>query len=140
MAKVPKLTPEENVDWSAVRSGTTIEVSNYEDFRSSYLARYMGYNKKSQRTPHIAYAIGECKYRVWMYARIPKAAKEGRVKVKDIEVVKRLIDKSRAIMINIGKERDELREVYSEMESFIDSTDEGLREMENALDTLSQYV
>lgn len=51
-------------------------------------------------------------------------------------IVKR-IDRHKAI---IAKSRDELRSIYEDLESVLDSADVGLELLDDAVTTLSQYV
>jgi predicted nucleic acid-binding Zn-ribbon protein len=63
---------------------------------------------------------------------------------KEIRKVLAKIEKSKTI---IAKERDKIREIYGELESCLESFDEGIegleqgkQEIESSLDTLSQFV
>lgn len=40
----------------------------------------------------------------------------------------------------IAKHRDELRDLYAELEDIVESTDRGLLDLEDAIDSLSQYL
>jgi septation ring formation regulator EzrA len=63
---------------------------------------------------------------------------------KELKAVLAKIEKSKEV---ISKERDKLREIYSELEMCLESFDEGIEGLENgkgeietALDVLSQFV
>ncbi len=63
---------------------------------------------------------------------------------KELKKVLASIEKSKLV---IAKERDKLREIFSELEMLLESFDEandglenGKREIENSIDVLSQYV
>jgi uncharacterized coiled-coil protein SlyX len=42
--------------------------------------------------------------------------------------------------VAIAKHRDELRDILEELEAVVESSDNGIRELECAIDTLSQQV
>lgn len=63
---------------------------------------------------------------------------------KELKAVLAKIEKSKEV---ISKERDKLRDIYSELEMCLESFDEGIEGLENgkneietALDVLSQFV
>jgi len=63
---------------------------------------------------------------------------------KELKKVLEQIEKSKNV---IAKERDKLREILGELESTLESFDEGVegleagkREIDNAIDTMSQFV
>lgn len=64
--------------------------------------------------------------------------------LKELKEALATIEKSKLV---IAKERDKLRDIYSELEMIVESFDEGIdglengkREIEASIDTLSQYV
>lgn len=56
---------------------------------------------------------------------------------KDLKASMALIEKLKG---GIAERRDALREMHEEIESVLTSVDEGLDELDRALDTLSQFV
>lgn len=66
------------------------------------------------------------------------------INTKELKNTLASIEKSKLI---IAKERDKLRDIYGDLEMLLESFDEateglenGKREIENSIDTLSQYV
>jgi hypothetical protein len=58
----------------------------------------------------------------------------------DKKKLAKMIKDINKIKTNIAKERDRLRDIISENEDICDSADEGLRELQSAIDTLSQFL
>lgn len=59
---------------------------------------------------------------------------------KETATVAKLVKQARKITAELARKRDELRSIHSDLEDILESTTEGVNEMEGALDRLSEYV